>query len=48
VSLWDIQGSNFPSLQDFSDWLEEIGDEVEFGYDPLDDNKEKNENFNGN
>jgi hypothetical protein len=42
-----LQGSDFPSLQDFSDWLEGIGDEVEFGYDPLDDNKEKNENFNG-
>jgi hypothetical protein len=41
-----LQGSDFPSLQEFSDWLEEVGDEVEFGYDPFED-KEKNENFNG-
>jgi hypothetical protein len=32
-----LQGSEFPSLQDFSDWLEEIGDDMEFGYDPLED-----------
>jgi hypothetical protein len=35
-----LQGSDFPSLQEFSDWLEEIGDEVEFGYDPLEDSRE--------
>jgi hypothetical protein len=41
-----LQGSDFPSHQEFSDGLEEVGDEVEFGYDPLDD-KEKNESING-
>jgi hypothetical protein len=32
-----LQSSEFPSLQDFSEWLEEIGDETEFGYDPSED-----------